>query len=461
MAKPSDRRPESAIAEDVAGFERQLWEFAKRPNPPKVQEATLRPGAFLHRMYRTWHSLGRGAGGLASHSFRALKDELLKRDPPVRNLQPKLYGTATLSHSDAAHLIDVMLNTWRVTQTKTGSWHATQLRSPSEADTQRGDDSAGALHILADNLLATLFQSEDTLLLEEAVGVPPEVFLAERGRSCDALIIPSKPEPLVHLSPSAAYGGLSSLVSQFYSSALNNQRASSSTPLMIWIYRLPAIRDNAESHHAFHALAIHSAALTNWHFRLSRTPQRWIDHARNLWSIVMNHSAFVVHGLPAAHEYNLSHFTQPGFETVEDDLIDLDQDFFLPQTLPLRFSSHRYVRSDLDYNLTVSRTDGDQSSELQLSYWLFPERPRRPLDETAETTGLPVFDAEASPGADFDLAFLSVYKTASFHLGLTNDPSAAVTLATLVSRGWSVFTIAQLQRAMLAPELVTTNISHI
>ena len=114
-SRSHDRRTDRATAEDVAEMERQLWEFAKRIDPPSVPEAKLRPGAFLWRVHRTWHSLGRGTGGLASRSFRALRDELLNRDPPVRNLQPKLYGNTALSQAEAEQLIDVICwKAWRL-----------------------------------------------------------------------------------------------------------------------------------------------------------------------------------------------------------------------------------------------------------------------------------------------------------------------------------------------------------
>lgn len=187
-----ERRSDRANADDVAEIERQLWEFAKRPDPPSVQEAKLRPGAFLYRVNRVWHSLGRGSG-IASHSFRALRDELLKRDPPVRNLQPKLYGTSPLSQSDASHLIDVMLETWHVTRGKGTGWEATALLRTSEAEGQPAD--AGDLDAICENLLHTLYKGEEALLLEEPVGVPPEIFMEERGNTSLALICPPRERP--------------------------------------------------------------------------------------------------------------------------------------------------------------------------------------------------------------------------------------------------------------------------
>ena len=190
MSSRSERRTERATAEEVAEVERQLWEFAKRIDPPNVPEANLRPGAFLYRVHRTWHSLGRGTGGLASRSFRALRDELLNRDPPVRNLQPKLYGNTALSQAEAEQLIDVMLESWHIQRSRSGKWQSGPLTHPEDSRPAGRQDREA----IRENLLHTLFRADDHLLLEEPVGVPPEVFLEERGKSSQALILPTKSE---------------------------------------------------------------------------------------------------------------------------------------------------------------------------------------------------------------------------------------------------------------------------
>ncbi|MGI9504801.1 MAG: hypothetical protein ACR2RE_17290, partial [Geminicoccaceae bacterium] len=214
-SRSHERRTERATAEEVAEIERQLWEFAKRIDPPSVPEAKLRPGAFLWRVHRTWHSLGRGTGGLASRSFRALRDELLTRDPPVRNLQPKLYGNTALSQAEAEQLVDVMLESWHLERGRNGKWQARALTHAEDGNSAGSHD----LEAIRENLLHTLFKGDDHLLLEEAVGVPPEIFFAERGRHSLALIIPTKGETTAHLSPTNLYGGFSSLVGRFIDEA--------------------------------------------------------------------------------------------------------------------------------------------------------------------------------------------------------------------------------------------------
>jgi len=275
-SRSHERRTEHATAEEVAEVERQLWEFAKRIDPPSVPEAKLRPGAFLWRIHNTWHSLGRGTGGLASRSFRALRDELLRRDPPVRNLQPKLYGNTAISHAEAEQLIDVVLETWHLERGRNGKWQAGPLFYPEESKSASGQD----LEAIRDNLLQTLFHGEDALLLEEPVGVPPEIFFEKCGRESLGLVIATSPETIVHLSPSNAQAGFSQLVGRFFKAAKDRDVK----PLLIWIYRLPQIRDNAEFHHAYHALAVHSAAITNWYLRLSRLRGDELKDANHIWS---------------------------------------------------------------------------------------------------------------------------------------------------------------------------------
>ena len=441
-----ERRSDRASADEVTELEQQLWEFAKRPDPPAVPEAKLRPGAFLYRMHRVWHSLGRGSG-IASHSFRALRDELLKRDPPVRNLQPKLYGTSPLSQSDAGTLIDVMLETWHVARGKGPGWEVTAL--PSQIDAKMQPADAHDLDAIRENLLHTLFRGEDTLLLEEPVGVPPEIFLEERGRSSLALIIPTKGETAAHLSPSNIYGGFSSLNGRFIDASLERIAEGKQPPLLIWVLRLDVIRDNAEFHQSFHSLAVYSACLTSWYFRLSR--RKDLPNADEYWDVITKHCAFVVHGLPdwlldKSLTINSQHPT-------DDELVDLGPEFMVPYSLPIVLNNHRQVKrhKDYDFALAVSlepNVDSLRPVGGQLNYWLFPDRPRGDLEETADTTGLPYFDAEMSPGTDFDLAYTAVYEAAAFHLGFANDERSKLSLSTLQRMGWRIFTIEEFQKSL-------------
>ncbi|MDH3659006.1 MAG: hypothetical protein OEU92_03075 [Alphaproteobacteria bacterium] len=451
MARTHERRTERSTAEEVAEIERQLWEFAKRPDPPGVPEATLRPGAFLYRVHRVWHSLGRGTG-MASHSFRALRDELLKRDPPVRNLQPKLYGNTTLSLADASNLIDVILETWHVTRTRSGSWQVGPIILASEA-LKTAD--ARDLDTIRENLLHSLFKGEDQLLMEEPVGVPPEIFFEDRGRSSLALILPTKGETIAQLSPSNAYGGFSELIGRFFDAALEkNAGDQKSIPLLIWVLRLPAIRDNPEFHQTFHALAVYAASLTNWYFRLSRQTGKEREKVQAFWELFLGRSAFVVYGLPEWRVKNVgmkNRSAEP--EEIDDDLYDLDLDFFLPPNIPVKLSRLPHIRrhKEFDYNLTVSieRSENTDAAEnYRAAYWLFPERPPHELDETAETTGLPVIDAEISPGRDFNLANAALYEAVAFRFGLNRSARAKRHAATLMAMGWAILSAPNLQQAM-------------
>ena len=449
-----ERRTDRASADEVAEMEQQLWEFAKRPDPPSVPEAKLRPGAFLYRMHRVWHSLGRGSG-IASHSFRALRDELLKRDPPVRNLQPKLYGTSPLSQSDAGTLIDVMLETWHVGRGKGAGWEATALPRQSDAESQPAD--ANDLDAIRENLLHTLFKGEDALLLEEPVGVPPETFFEERGRTSLALITPTKSETTAHFSPSNAYGGFSSLLDRFLEAATKRNKIDRVGPLLVWVLKLGVIRDNAEFHQAFHSLAIYSACLTNWYLRLSQKQGDERDKAQSEWNTITQNSAFVVHGLPNWLIEN-SHSSDKRKEKFDADLVQLDTSFFVPDHLPIVLGRHRQVKrhrhQDFSLGVTVEPSFEGPNEDLgvKLDYWLFPDRPQDDLEETAETTGLPVFNAEMSPGKDFDLAFNAVYEAVGHHLGHLSDEKSRISLNTLKMMGWQVLSIEQFQTCLLVKE---------
>ena len=179
-----------------------------------------------------------------------------------------------------------------------GTW------SPAEAEsgwqrlscTQKGMNLpiGTAVGRFRENLLHTIYKGDDHLLLEEPVGVPPEIFMEERGHSSMACIVPTKGETLAHLSPSNAYGGFSSLNGRFIDAALEERAMGRSVPLMIWVLRLDVIRDNAEFHQSFHSLAVYSACLTNWFLRLSRL--RDPERDKDRWNIITNYCAFAVYG---------------------------------------------------------------------------------------------------------------------------------------------------------------------
>lgn len=448
-SRTHERRTERATANEVAEVERQLWAFAKRIDPPGVPEAKLRPGAFLWRIHKTWHSLGRGTGGLASRSFRALRDELLNRDPPVRNLQPKLYGNTTISHAEAEQLIDVMLGSWHLERSSNTKWQARPL---THLD---GTGSAGShdLETIRENLLHTLFRGDDQLLLEESVGVPPEIFFEERGRSCKALIIPSKASTIARLSPSNAYGGFSNLVGQFFHAAAERHSKGQPLPLLIWVLRLRAIRDNSEFHQSFNALAAYSAALTNWNYRLKRTRGADRREAEEIWDIIVKHGAFVVHGLPGGSPSSEKKRHQKLSTLVDEDLEDVEPAFFLPTELPIVLKNHRLVRRHRDQGFGVAvsiEPESDESTSERLNYWLVPDRPSGDLEETADTTGLPVFNSDISPGPDYDLAYTAVYEAAGFHLGFFENEKSHVSFNTLSKMGWHILTLEQFQNKLLA-----------
>ena len=445
-----ERRTERATAEEVAEVERQLWEFAKRIDPQSVPEAKLRPGAFLWRVHKAWHSLGRGTGGLASRSFRALRDELLTRDPPVRNLQPKLYGNTPLDHAEAEQLIDVMLETWHLERGENGKWKAKPLTNPASTRAANRQD----LETIRENLLHTLLRGGDQILLEEPVGLPPEVFMEERGRSSLALIIPTKSETTAHLSPSNLYGGFSTILSKFFDAAEGRYADDRSPPLLIWVLRLRSIRDNAEFHEAFHSLAAYSSCLTNWYFRLSQTHGDKREKADNYWKMLTKSGVFVIHGLPT---WSTDKRAQKSDDIIDEDLLGIDPSFFLPTSLPIALRHHRLVRrhggQEFGLNVSVeSEGDVEHSTDTTLNYWLFPDRPKDDLEETADTTGLSVFNVEMSPGYDFDLAYNSVFDAVKFHLGLSKSKHSRMCFNTLSRMGWQIMTASQFQACLLASD---------
>lgn len=460
-SRSHERRTDRATAEEVAEVERQLWEFAKRIDPPSVPEAKLRPGAFLWRVHRTWHSLGRGTGGLASRSFRALRDELLKRDPPVRNLQPKLYGNTFLSRSEAEQLTAVILATWHLERNRSGNWQAKPIMRPGGSKAASSQD----LEAIRENLLQTLFKGDDNLLLEEPVGLPPEVFMEERGRSSVALIIPTKSETTAHLSPSNAYGGFSHIVGNFFDAAMIRKNSGASFPLLIWVLKIGAARDNAKFHQDFHCLATYSACISNWYYRLSRDRSTDQKDSQNYWNMILQHCAFFIHGLPDWAYKNEKNPSDPDQNLIDEDLADLEKDFFVPDTLPMILSNHRIVkrmsRQYFGLNVSVeSHLDDEKTKDTHLVYWLFPESPREDLEETAETTGLPVFDAEMSPGSDYDLAYNSIHEAAAHYLGIRNDHRSLLSLNTLLSMKWNIFTILEFQQCLAVASQLGTKFKH-
>ena len=452
MARSHERRTERATAEEITEVERQLWEFVKRIDPPSVPEAKLRPGAFLYRVHRAWHSLGRGTGGLASRSFRALKDELLRRDPPVRGLQPKIYGNTALSHAEAEQLIDVMLETWHLERNRSGKWQARPLTHPDNTKSASRQD----LETARENLLHTLFKGDEYLLLEEPVGVPPEIFMKERGQSSVALIIPTKSETTAHLSPSNAYGGFSSLVGNFFDAVFERKKMGQPLPILIWALRISAIRDNANFHQDFHCLNLYSASITNWYLRLSRKHGEDRKSAEEYWKIFMQRSAFFIHGLP---NWVTSDELDKNSE-IDEDLADLSPDDFVPYSLPIVLSNHRLVKRQPHQGFTLNVSiEHDATSERPpsgtLKYWLLPEQPKGDLGETEETTGLPVSDAEISPGRDYDIAFISIYEAVAYKLGLMDDHRSRLSFNTLSRMGWKALRATQLQQCLRAKEELT------
>ncbi|MGH1480736.1 MAG: hypothetical protein ACRBM6_18715 [Geminicoccales bacterium] len=446
-----ERRTDRASTDDVIEMERQLWEFAKRPDPSAVPEAKLRPGAFLYRVHRAWHSLGRGSG-IASHSFRALRDELLKRDPPVRNLQPKLYGTSPLSQADASSLIDVMLETWHVARGTNAGWNATALPRHKEASGQPAD--ARDIDAIRENLLHTLFRGDDSLLLEEPVGVAPEIFYRQRGHTSLALIIPAKSETTAHLSPSNAYGGFSSLLDLFLKDAIERMDAGRPLPVLIWILKLELIRDNAEFHQSFHCLMTYWACITNWYFRLRKIHNIEKEKADAYWDFLIKNCAFVIYGLPDWISGVDSKIREEDKDLIDNQLIELGPSFFIPDRLPILLNSHRQVKrhQEQSFSLSVSLEpdlENTTSADGRLSYWLYPDRPRGDLEATAETTGLPVLEAGFSPGEDYDLAFMSTYDAVVYHLGFRDETHSRRSFTTLRAMGWRILTIEQFQRALL------------
>ena len=456
MAKTHERRTERANAEEVAEIERQLWEFAKRIDPPTVPEAKLRPGAFLWRIHRTWHSLGGGTGGLASRSFRALRDELLKCRPPVKNLQPKLYGSSSISRTDASNMLNVFLQTWNVTRNNRGLWQIGPLTSPKVEPKSKG---RSYIDTIQENLLRTLFKGDENLFLEEPIGVLPELFLEERGRRSLALILPTKSETIAQFSPSIAHGAFSGGLTPFFKAAAAREKNNKPPPLLIWVLRLRAIRDNAEFHQAFHAVALHAAALTNWYFRLSRERGADREQAQVLWDLVLRQSAFAIYGLP---EWCVPQHAADEMRTniqIDEDLTDLEPNFFVPNPLPVVFGSLPRIKRqpDLDFSINVSiepDNDSDDPNASRLSYWLLPDQLKADFNETAETTGLPVFNAEISPGADFDRAYQAVYDAVRFKLGFSHDAVSSASLATLLSMGWRILSIEELQQSLVVKKIL-------
>jgi hypothetical protein len=225
---------------------------------------------------------------------------------------------------------------------------------------------------------------------------------------------------------------------------------------LIWVLKLGSIRDNAEFHEAFHALASYSACLTNWYFRLSRRRGTEKKGAQSYWDMIVHHSAFAVYGLPLRTKDRRNSKI-----LVDEDLADIEPNFFLPESLPIALGNHRQVRKHREqlfsFNVSVEAdNESVRPRDRKLNYWLLPDRPKEGLEETAETTGLPVFDAEMSPGSDFDLAFHAIYEAAMYHLGFSTDARAGLHRDTLEEMGWQILTIDEFQNTLL----ISKNLSH-
>jgi hypothetical protein len=101
-------------------------------------------------------------------------------------------------------------------------------------------------------------------------------------------------------------------------------------------------------------------------------------------------------------------------------------------------------------NVSVeSLADDAEGSAAELRYWLFPDRPTGDLEETADTTGMFVFDADMSPGRDFDIAFAAVAEAVSFRLGLSKSDRSRISFNTLVNIGWQILTVKEFQSSLL------------
>ena len=197
---------------------------------------------------------------------------------------------------------------------------------------------------------------------------------------------------------------------------------------------------------------MHSACLTNWYYRLGRLRGDELIKAESYWQMILDHSAFVIHGLPNWTEFAEQTNTKYGHK-IDNDLADLEPRFFLPSSLPIVLGNNRQVKRHREHtfgiNVSIEPALPDAEEDFHLAYWLFPDQPKGDLGETAETTGLPVFDAEISPGKDFDLAYRGVYQAASFHLGFSDGKSEQRAFQTLARMGWRILTPKQLQEQLL------------
>ena len=233
MSSRSERRTERATAEEVAEVERQLWEFAKRIDPPSVPEAKSRPGAFLYRVHRTWHSLGRGTGGLASRSFRALRDELLK-PRSARAQSPAESSTAIrpFHRPKPSNLIDVMLESWHIQ--RSAEWKVASLE-PSDASMMRlrglqGNQDRGS------NTREPSSHSVQGLTiicsLKNQLAYRRKIFLEERGRNRrrPSFIPTKRRNHRLICRRQMLYGGFSSgLVGGFFDAAATRRGGSRRT----------------------------------------------------------------------------------------------------------------------------------------------------------------------------------------------------------------------------------------
>jgi hypothetical protein len=139
-----------------------------------------------------------------------------------------------------------------------------------------------------------------------------------------------------------------------------------------------------------------------------------------------------------------------------DDLEEIDPEFFLPPTLPVRLANHPHVRRNAEYSYGMMMEITDYPGD-EVRYWLFPERTRRDLDETAETTGLPAFATEISPGSDYDRAYKAIFQATLSKFGRSPVVEHHSTHSILRSMGWTILSIKELQKDLL----VGTNLKKI
>ena len=284
----------------------------------------------------------------------------------------------------------------------------------------------------------------------------PEAFFRESGLRSLALLLPTKAATTAHLSPTNLFGGFSSLIQDFFEAAEEWNERAPHPPLLIWILRLRSIRNNSEFHRSFHTLASYTTCLTNWYLRLCKTRPEKLDQAQALWTSIIQRCVFAVYGLPdwvkeaEVPDQILSR------TDIDQDLVDLDPSFFLPDPLPIAFRQ-RYA--DQDYGVSIQlelAAANERTSNQGLRYWLFPASPEENFDTLKNSTGMPLFNVDTSPGEDFDLAFRSIYQAAAHYLDFRDDDVSRRSLDTLTHMEWRFLTIEEFQNALLVSQKLPT-----